>query len=511
LLLREPNVSQPGTKQPLFFLAFDSADAGLLERWVGQGYLPTLKGVLDRGVHSRLTGPELVSENGIWISLLSGLDRSQHGYYYWRPLRPGSYELELSDQRVDGAAPFWSHLRSGGMRIAAFDIPETHCVPELPGVQIANWAAHNQRFAGYSVPAPLFAELRDRFGPSPGFEERVPSTPDADERLYRGLLQQVRQKGEICRHLLEQGDFDLFAVGFHEAHIAGHQFWKYSGDAGNRPLRDATRDVYQAIDREFGELLARMPPDTTVVVVSNMGLQEDYPNLELTQAFCRELGYHRLQAGSSPWAALANLARRAIPAGWQRTVAGVLPDGFHARMLSREWLGGTDWSKTTVFPITAYFLGLLRVNLRGREPLGIVEPGPEYVQLLEQVERDLLALVDPVSGAPAVRHVARTIDLFDTGPHASLPDIFFDWAPAPYPKLSVAHPRAVLRQKDLFFNRDTRHDLCGFFAAAGPGIGARGRIGELSVLDVAPTCLRMLGQPAPPEMRGAVAANVFTT
>jgi len=150
-----------------------------------------------------------------------------------------------------------------------------------------------------------------------------------------------------------------------------------------------------------------------------------------------------------------------------------------------------------VFPIPSYFLGFLRVNLHGREPQGIVEPGPDYLRLLERVEADLKRLIDPVSGRPAIRYIARTVDYFDTDPHESLPDIFFDWAPAPYPKRRIEHPRAVLEQKDLFFNRDTRHNLCGFFAAAGPGIAGRGRIPNLSVLDVAPTFLRLMGQPVP--------------
>jgi predicted AlkP superfamily phosphohydrolase/phosphomutase len=499
---------------PLAILAFDAADAGLIERWADEGHLPTLKGLLERGVQSRLTGPELISENGIWISLFSGLSRAQHGHYYWRPLKPGTYELELSNQRVDKAVPFWGHLRDAGLRVAVIDVPETHCTPGVLGLQVANWAPHNARFAGYSVPVSLFADLRGRFGPPLGVEERVGSTLDEDVQIHRGLLKQIEQKAAMCHYLLSRDRFDLIVLGFHESHIAGHQFWKYSDrssapvDSGGR-LTHATRDVYQAIDRVFGDLLQRLPQDSTVVVVSNMGLQEDYPNLELTQAFCRRLGYHRMQKNLASWSAIPRLARRLIPPAWQRAISGMLPDGFHGQMLSREWLGGTDWSSTTVFPIPAYFLGFLRVNLRGREPQGIVNPGPEYRQLLDRVEADLKRLTDPQSGKPAIRFVARTVDYFDTEPHESLPDIFFDWAPTPYAKRRIEHPLTVLEQKDMFFNRDTRHDLSGFFAAAGTGVNSRGRISNLSVLDVAPTCLFLMGQQAPRSMRGAVAEEIL--
>lgn len=507
-------MSRKHEQGPLAILAFDSGDAGLIEQWAAEGYLPTIKGLLERGVQSRLTGPEFVSENGIWISLLSGLSRSQHGYYYWRPLKPGTYELELSDQRVENAVPFWGHLRESRMRVFIVDVPEMHCTTGVPGVHVANWAPHNARFAGYSVPSSLFADLRRQFGPPLGVEERVGSTVDEDEWIYTGLLKQIKQKSAFCRHLLSRDQFDLVVIGFHESHIAGHQFWKYS-DRSHAPARNgsrlthATRDVYQAIDKAFGDLLDQLGEDSTAIIVSNMGLQEDYPNLELTRAFCRELGYHRMQRSPGSEPAAPRLIRRMLPQSWQRAISDRLPDRFRGRMLTREWLGGTDWSATTVFPIPSYFLGFLRVNLRGREPQGIVEPGADYRKLLERVEDDLKRLIDPQSGQPAVRYIARTVDLYRTEPHESLPDLFFDWAPAPYPKRRIEHPRAVLEQKDLFFNRDTRHDLCGFFAAAGPGIVAQGRIANLSVLDVAPTCLHLMGQPIPNSMQGAVSSEIL--
>lgn len=507
-------MNQQRTNGPLVILALDAGDAELIEQWAQEGHLQTIKGLLERGVQSRLTGPELFSENGIWVSLFSGLSRGQHGYYYWRPLKPGTYELELSNQRVDRAVPFWGHLCDTGMRVAVVDVPETHCTVGVSGVQVANWAPHNARFAGYSIPASLFDDLRSRFGSPLGMEERVGSTLAEDLQIHEGLLKQIEQKAAICHYLLSRDRFDLVVIGFHESHIADHQFWKYSDrssaqvDSGGR-LTHATRDVYQAIDRVFGDLLIGLPQNSTVVVVSNMGVQEDYPNLELTQAFCRQLGYHRMQQHVDSWPTIPRLARCMIPQSWQRAISGMLPDNFRGRMLSREWLGGTDWLSTTVFPIPSYFLGFLRVNLRGREPQGVVEPGSDYLALLDRVEADLKALTDPVSGNPAVRYMARTVDYFSTDPHESLPDLFFDWAPTPYPKRRVEHPRTLLEQKDMFFNRDTRHDLCGFFAAAGPGIAGGRRISNLPVLDVAPTCLRLMGQMVPESMKGAVASEIF--
>ena len=239
-------MTQQRENGPLVVLALDAGDAGLIEQWADAGYLPTIKGLLERGVQCRLTGPELISENGIWISLFSGLSRAQHGYYYWRPLKPGTYELELSDQRVEKAVPFWGHLAHSGMRVAVVDVPETHCTAGLPGVQIANWAPHNARFPGYSVPASLFADLRSQFGSPLGVEERVGSTFAEDVQIYGGLLKQIEQKAAICHDLLSRDRFDLIVIGFHESHIAGHQFWKYSDRSSATVNSDGSLDSCDA-------------------------------------------------------------------------------------------------------------------------------------------------------------------------------------------------------------------------------------------------------------------------
>ena len=79
-----------------------------------------------------------------------------------------------------------------------------------------------------------------------------------------------------------------------------------------------------------------------------------------------------------------------------------------------------DWSRTRAY---AFGLGGLYVNLRGREHDGIVEPGAEHERLLDDLERDLLAMVDDRTGANPVSLVYRTAEQF-SGPHLGQgPDI----------------------------------------------------------------------------------------
>ena len=59
--------------------------------------------------------------------------------------------------------------------------------------------------------------------------------------------------------------------------------------------------------------------------------------------------------------------------------------------------------------------GNLFVNLAGRDPHGIVQPGAEYDNLLKDVTDALTELKDPQTGQPVVAGVSRPDQLY-SGP-----------------------------------------------------------------------------------------------
>ena len=134
------------------------------------------------------------------------------------------------------------------------------------------------------------------------------------------------------------------------------------------------------------------------------------------------------------------------------------------------------------------------MNLRGREPDGIVAPGAEYTEIIDRLTDDLLQLVDPVDGRPAVNSVLRTADVYGDSPPDLLPDLFVEWTPTTHLRRVLVHPRGVLSQAEPPYLRGNEHTHEGLLIAAGPSIAARGAIGDVSILDLAPTFLELLGE-----------------
>jgi len=502
---------------PLVIIAFDAGDPDFIQHWVQEGYLSTLESLRRRGCWAKLAGREQLSEWGTWTSLLSGISRGQHGFYYFRQLVPGTYDLRLFGARDTGVQPFWARLRGGGKQVAIIDPPESELVPGLSGLQLTDWATRylpQREVRAAAEPAELLREAQRIFGPQITVHDFSPhKSLDEDREVYHRLLERVEKKGTLCRSLLAKDRFDLVVVGFYESHDAAHRFWDYRPEAqanGHRheinELTHAIRSVYQAIDRQIGLLLAELPSDANVFIISCYGMETLYPTTGLMDMFFPQLGYQGASTAllqSQKVQPLA-LVRRLMPQTWRVALQRYLPVQIQERLLAAQFRKGTNWQNATAFAIPALFTSFVRVNMRGREPLGVITPGAEYSTLLDRLEADLEQLVDPHTGNPAVRQITRTVTAFPPHPPVVLPDLFVEWQPGAHFMRRISHPHAELTQSAPSYFRGSYHSHRGFVAAAGPAIRVRGAIGEVPLLDLAPTCLALLGQPIPQTLTGKV-------
>lgn len=507
-------------KSPLLILALDAGDIEFMTQWMSDGSLPTMEGIRRRGCHGTLSSSNMAGTDfGLWMTVFSGMPMHNHGYYYFRQLHPGSYDLRLRSHLDYAVAPFWSYSRGASRKVAIIDPPEFRTVPGLDGIQLADWAARKvpqiTTIKPAADPPGLIREARRVTGTISPIDDLPRGNLADDLRVYRRWLDQIERKGALLRKFLSKDRYDLFVIGFYEAHYAAHRFWEYrretaleNGGRGGTGLEDAIRNVYQAIDHEIGRLLAMLPDDTTVVILSCYGMLQMYPISGLTEAFCHDFGYQTKYAhtGQSSSALTAkrptDIMRRLIPQSWRTGLSHRLPPSVQERLLADHFRTITDWSKTTAFSIPSVYSSFLRVNLCGREPQGCVAQGEEYDSLLSRIEEQLRQLIDPHTGKPAVARVGRSMGRHDGKVPRVLPDLFVTWHGGKHFISRLVHPRGELTQDKPGFFRGSSHSDKGIFIAAGPLITPRGEIGPLAALDMAPTFLDMLGLSVPPDLIG---------
>jgi predicted AlkP superfamily phosphohydrolase/phosphomutase len=166
-----------------------------------------------------------------------------------------------------------------------------------------------------------------------------------------------------------------------------------------------------------------------------------------------------------------------------------------------------DWPHTVAYSGSRTSEGIY-INLKGREPHGVVEPGQEYERVRTRVMAELAALVNLSTGERVVSDVHRREDLYG-GPHLEqMPDILFELDDKPYlVSESTAGKRIFTPIGEG--NVTGRHHSQGLFAAYGPHIVHRSAV-RANIVDVAPTILYAMGLPVPPKMDGRVLLEIFS-
>lgn len=183
----------------------------------------------------------------------------------------------------------------------------------------------------------------------------------------------TEQRFRLMEALLaeEHWDFAVFVeMGpdrLHHALWAHHDRSHPKHDPGS-PYKDAIRNYYRFLDGRIGRLLEAIPGDTQVIVISDHGVQAARGGIAVNEWLIRE-GY---------------LVLREYP-----------PEPIPMRELIERGL--VDWGRTVAWGEGGYY-GRIFLNVRGREPEGVVSPG-EYDAVRRELAKKLAAMPGE-NGAP---------------------------------------------------------------------------------------------------------------
>jgi predicted AlkP superfamily phosphohydrolase/phosphomutase len=99
-----------------------------------------------------------------------------------------------------------------------------------------------------------------------------------------------------------------------------------------------------------------------------------------------------------------------------------------------------DWEATKAYALG--HIGQIYINLRGRQPQGIVEPGPEYEELREKIKAELLDLVVPITGEKAIERVYKREEIYWGENLEQTPDLLL--IPKGFPTLLLGNQNSAL-------------------------------------------------------------------
>ena len=510
----------------LLVIGLDGASLDLIHPWAAAGRLPVLARLMGTGAWGPLRSTIPAATFPAWTSLVTGVNPGRHGIFDFTERVPGTYRVRFVNGSFRRAPALWTRLAAAGRRVAVLTVPATYPPEPTCGVMVSGFDSPLATAIDGSFvhPRALWRDIQRAVGrvPFADFQE-VATGPGWHARALARLLEGIERRTRLATWLLARERFDALMVVFGESDTVAHHFWRFHDPRSPRhapgPFADAIARVYEALDRAVGALLAAAP-DTAVAVVSDHGsggASDQAVHLNRRLAACGLLAFRPAARGS-----VARLVRaaalRAVPPRLQGGLVRRAPAAA-ARLEGLSRLAGIDWRRTVAYSEELDYHPSVWLNLRGREPEGVVAPGA-YGAARERVAAALAGWRDE-AGRPVVARVWRREELY-AGPCVErAPDLLLELALVDgYSRSSLpsAGPGPALRRltpaehgggKGRGMNGAHRPD--GLFVFTGAGVRPAGALGRADIADVLPTLLALAGEPVPAGLDGRPIAGALAS
>lgn len=494
----------------VFIFGLDGGTFDYIDPLMERGKLPTIRKIVTGGVRGNLKTTVPPITGSAWPSFMTGKMPVKHGIFDFIQQEIKKDVSLVNSRSIDGETIF-DILSRHNRKVISINVPVTFPPWKVNGIMITGMLSPEG--AEYTYPPELKNELADyRIGVKTSYKE------GREREMLDDLEDLLRRRTALTKRLLTEYPWDFGMVVFRGTDLIPHYFRKHM-DGGhpdhercNPEFRHAIATMYEKTDAAMAEVMEVLPERTTVMMMSDHGhgrmrkvinlniwfLQNGF--LALKEVPRVSLKYNLFKLGFSPQSVYNTLSLFGI----QNIIQRFSRQTRNKILNSMLSFTDVDWARTKAYSLG--HIGQIYVNVKGREPFGIVQRGDEYERVREEIIRKLKQLKDPETGGHVIEEVKRKEDIYDrNGPYFDrAPDLFIFTVNEEYDCFAL-----MAQNTDVFcdhFKRQTgKHTLSGgIFAANGPDMAHPKRINGAEIIDITPTVLYAMGVAIPDDMDGKV-------
>jgi predicted AlkP superfamily phosphohydrolase/phosphomutase len=509
------------SSEKIFVLGLDGASPEVIDSLIALGRLPAFGKLKKEGVWGKLRTTIPPITGSAWSSFMTGKNPGKHGIFDFIHRKEGTYHLSPINARLREGRPFWSWAGDAGKKVCIFNVPVTYPPERVNGIMVTGMLTPSNKM-DYTFPPSLAKEL-DRV--TQGYRIHITESysKGREEHFLKHLEEMTEMRKKAMEYLFGLEDWDVFIAIFEGVDIIQHELWHCSDrthfrhDPSQEKYLDVIANYYERMDGILKEITDRwIGPEWNLMVMSDHGAGPLHKLLYVNN-FLMKRSFLQLKKGVLP--TLRNLLFR----------QGIVPMTFY-HFLLRIGLGklkkkarfgqsesllkpfflsfeDVDWSRTKAYSIGST-AGQVYVNLKGREPMGTVQPGAEFEEVREAIIGELKMLVDEETGKPVVDEIYRKEELY-SGPHLrEAPDIVFlprNLEIASFGEYEFASHRILDPSRGV----SGSHRMDGLLMMKGHRIQQGAEIEGAEIIDLAPSILYLLGLPIPEGVDGRVLKNAF--
>ena len=446
-------------------VGFDGASPLLIERWIEK--LPTFRMLKKKGQFG-ITVPPIPAQTPVaWSTFMSGKNPGNHGIFSFTFRQIGTYERTIISPEMLRSKTLWRILSDAGKNVGVVNVPMCG-VEDVKGFLIPGFVSRSE---GTPYPDSLGKKIKRKFG-----IDRLTGDLEIDtikkarsdpHRFFERVNQITDEMAEICLHLIQEEKWDFFMAVFMGTDRIQHFFWKYVDpthpEFEQSILSDLVKKFYIKVDKIAGRFLKSVDENTLFIILSDHGFCPIYKEI-MVNNYLEEQGF-----------------------------------------LTTTKAGKIDLEKSKA---VSYGYGDIWLNVKGREPKGIIDPKKEYQDTRTEISNQLKRI--EIDGEKPIRDVKKREQLYWGSYLNQAPDlnIIFKvgWQAARRPEITKRNKlgRYVNDNPMWSGGHDGTHDpedVPGIIGVLGPGVRG-GKELRVHLWDIAPTILNMMGVSVPIDMDG---------
>jgi len=468
----------------VLIVGWDGADWKVLQPMLDAGELPTLAAMMERGAYGDCLSSVPSHSWCAWPSFMTALNPAGHGVFDILEHKPGASKRLPVTYRSIKARTVFEDFSDAGRTSLAINIPLTFPTPKIKGKVIGGGVLPASR--SHTHPVELQSELERNGAPFPVNGMSWTTFRNRPEPFMQEVEAITAKRQKSFEYLLDTTDWDFGVLVYVSTDRIQHCLMEYiTPENPTYPQLKETavgrrlRAFYQELDSGLARLLERTDDDDLVMLMSDHGHQLCTRTCTMDRIL-HHLGWLEFSRGSFAF----NLIRW----GPGRRIARRLYDIFKLHGKISIPASPIDWSKTRAYTSVVSTGEGVSLNLKGREPEGIVERR-DYEKIRDEVAASLSEFRDPDTGKAPIGKIYRKEEVLSGAFLDTAPDLLL----VPAPLYSLTHAKGMVEDGD-WLSGD--HRLEGMVVATGPAV-TPGPLRETAhLIDLAPTAMAALEVPS---------------
>jgi predicted AlkP superfamily phosphohydrolase/phosphomutase len=429
--------------------------------------IPNIRKLMSNGMFGPLASITPPITVPAWACAMTGKTPGQLGIYGFRNRKDSTYDgLSIATSDAVKEPAVWDLLGTRDLRSMLIGVPPSFPPPKaFPGWRVGCFLTPPSA-KSWAFPQELETEIVGELGEG---NDYIFDIPDFRKAGYDLVLEQVfamtERRFRVARRLVKTKPWDFFMVCEIALDRLHHVFWQHYDP--RHPLYEpgskyetAFQDYYRFLDREVGMFLDELPDDAITIVMSDHGARPMMGGLCFND-WLRQEGY---LAMSEP-------------------LAGPMPIKD----------APIDWSRSIAWGDGGYY-GRLFLNVKGREPQGILDPS-RYEATRDELIAKLEAAPGP-DGEPLGTKVFKPQDVY-TDVKGVAPDLIVYFGDLGWRSVGSVGNSSLYTYENDTGPDGANHDRDGIFAMTGLAGQPEGRVEGMSLVDVGPTILKLYEIDAP--------------